>query len=301
MGPTPVLLTQQPQGGGNRRFLHRNPNPGHLPQGPDFSPRWEVEPLIPASGFPVRHWGWGWIRGSGLSLGVCPGVSPHPLPQTSLSSALLSAAPQCLQDKVLRASWLGFLLAHPVPPAATRGTSQSSGARPASASGSHPHASSPASFLLWPLPVDAASSRGSPGLGLATPRRQCLVSWCPGRVAGWGLGPPSMMWLWKGAPKPSGPGPAFWGASWGASWWGVGAGTHRAFARAPWTGHLPPPRLRPPVQRVCAGGGGGRAPIGCPRAPGRGGGWYGLGPGPSFHSVRWGDRPPPGLGAVSAP
>lgn len=96
-------------------------------------------------------------------------MSPHPLPQTSLSSALLSAAPQCLQDEVLGASWLGFLLVHPVPPAATRGTSQSSGARPASASGSHPHASSPASFLLWPLSVDAASFRGLSWVGSRYP------------------------------------------------------------------------------------------------------------------------------------
>lgn len=90
MGPTPVLLTQQPQGGGNRRFLHRNPNPGHLPQGPDFSPRWEVEPLIPATGFPVRHWGWGWIRGSG---GVSRGVSPPPTPDLALQCAAFCGSP----------------------------------------------------------------------------------------------------------------------------------------------------------------------------------------------------------------
>lgn len=65
-GPTPVLLTQQPQGRGNRRFLHKNPNPGHPPQGPDCS---------------LQGGKWGCFLPLGsqqMGAGAGARVSPHP-------------------------------------------------------------------------------------------------------------------------------------------------------------------------------------------------------------------------------
>lgn len=170
-------------GWGKPEVSPQKPQPWASATGPRFLSKVGSGALDSCLWVPSKTLGVGLDRGFGLSLGVCRGVSPHPRPQTSLSSAPLSAAPQCLQDEVLGASWLGFPPVHPVPPAATRGTSPSSGARLASAS-------SPASLLLCPLPVAAASSRVSPGLGPATPRRQR----CPGAPAesqpgAWGLPP----------------------------------------------------------------------------------------------------------------
>lgn len=44
-----MLLTQQPQSGGNRRFLHKNPNAGHPPKAQIPLMKVEAELLVPAS------------------------------------------------------------------------------------------------------------------------------------------------------------------------------------------------------------------------------------------------------------